>query len=253
MLSSAESAASGEVESAALQHFAKVSVVVPVGPGDESWRGLLEDLESLPPDSELFLIATADEPAELQDLTRIHELHCLTCWKITSPGRAEQMNLGAQLATREYMWFLHADSRLSSSVLEQLDRMVGENVDALMFFDLEFRDDGPAITRWNAKGARFRSRVLGMPFGDQGFCLRRETFFRLGGFDETAEYGEDHLLVWKARQQEIPLQALDAKISTSARKYDRIGWLRTTLSHLWLTARQALPQWWRLATRSHKQ
>ena len=40
-----------------------------------------------------------------------------------------------------------------------------------------------------------------MPFGDQGFCLKKETFWSLKGFLPGGEAlgGEDHLFVWKAQ------------------------------------------------------
>lgn len=230
---------------ASLDHLANLSIVVPVGPGEEAWRELLEDFALLPAETELLLIATTNKPEDLQDLLKKWDLCCHVYWKTTSPGRASQMNHGAALAANEYVWFLHADSRLSASTLGSLNGQLGQNLDTLMYFELEFRNDGPTLTKWNARGARWRSRVLGLPFGDQGFCLWKATFHRLGGFDEDAEFGEDHLFVWKAKQQGIPLKSMDASISTSARKYSRDGWLRTTLRHQWLTGRQALPQWWK--------
>jgi GT2 family glycosyltransferase len=85
-----------------------------------------------------------------------------------------------------------------------------------------------------------------MPFGDQGFCLRREIWERLGGFDTHASYGEDHLFVWKARRAGVPLRPTGGTLRTSARKYQERGWLRTTARHLHLTATQAFPEWLKL-------
>jgi hypothetical protein len=118
---------------------------------------------------------------------------------------------------------------------------------ALHYFDLAFLGDGPRRCKLNALGARFRSRVLGMPFGDQGLCVRRDLFEALGGYDEAARYGEDHLLVWAARRAGVRLHPVGQRLRTSARKYGRQGWARTTARHLVLTLRQALPQALRLA------
>src|SRR5690606_9384341 len=95
-------------------------------------------------------------------------------------------------------------------------------------------------------GVVFRSRVLGLPFGDQGLCLRREVFFELGGFNEDARYGEDHLLVWKAHQQDVPILPVKAKLQTSARRYRSEGWLPPTAKHVALTAVQATPEIFRI-------
>ena len=234
-------------------HLGEVSIVVPIGAGEGSWLELLRDFEPLPAETEVLLVTTTSEPESTQELLEQLNLSCHVLWGTTTAGRAQQMNKGAQLASKPYVWFLHADSRLSSEVFRRLDQALQENVDTLMYFDLAFLNDGPSATRWNSLGSRFRSRVLGVPFGDQGFCLQRDTFLRLGGYNEQASYGEDHLLVWTARQQGVSLQPLDATISTSARKYAHHGWLKTTLAHWWLTLRQAVPQWWKLVIRQGKQ
>jgi GT2 family glycosyltransferase len=98
----------------------------------------------------------------------------------------------------------------------------------------------------NQLGTWVRSRWGGMPFGDQGFCLRRETWERLGGFDTHALYGEDHLFVWKARGAGVQLRPTGGTLRTSARKYRERGWLSTTTRRLRLTAAQAFPEWLKL-------
>jgi GT2 family glycosyltransferase len=226
--------------------LADVSIVVPVAASEERWRSLLLDLRSLSAESELILIAVDESPSDLVRIVDDCELKCRVEWHTTRPGRARQMNLGAARSARPFVWFLHADSRLSADAIAALDRSLHSRSDALHYFDLAFQDDGPQLTRWNAVGARLRSRWLGLPFGDQGFCMRREVFRSLDGFDESAHYGEDHLLIWAARQLRIPLHNVGEKIATSARKYREGGWLHVTLRHAARTWRQAIPQAWKL-------
>jgi hypothetical protein len=111
--------------------------------------------------------------------------------------------------------------------------------EGLGYFRLRYLADGPMPARLNALGAGLRSRLLHLPFGDQGFLLRRVTFETLGRFDETLSGGEDHALVWLARARSVPLVDLSMPIFSSARRYRDEGWLRTTLRHAWLTVSQA--------------
>lgn len=83
------------------------------------------------------------------------------------------MNVGADSARGEWLWFLHADSRLGPATLWALQRFLDRDVDALGYFDLAFRRDGPRLAALNAWGANLRSRWLGLPFGDQGFVIRK--------------------------------------------------------------------------------
>jgi rSAM/selenodomain-associated transferase 1 len=91
----------------------------------------------------------------------------------------------------------------------------------------------------NEIGCWIRSRLLGLPFGDQGFCLSRIHFERIGGFPEDVAYGEDHVFVWRAKQNGIALKAIKAILKTSARRYRDQGWLKTTLLFYKLWTRQA--------------
>jgi hypothetical protein len=224
-------------------YLADVTVVIPLGPGERAWRDLIADLSCLSDRAELLLVATDPKPADLESTLQQAKLRCAARWIESAPGRARQLNRGAALAGREFLWFLHGDSRLGDAAVPALARRLDDPADALHYFDLKFQSDGPLLMWCNELGVRLRSRWLRLPFGDQGFCLRRSTFIDLGQFDETAPYGEDHLLVWAARRHGLPIRCVGVSLKTSARKYAKHGWLRTTTSHVWRTFCQAAAQW----------
>lgn len=218
-----------------------LSVIVPVGPGDASWRALLPDLVTLPDHTEICLVATAGQtPADF--CAHAFGLTCAVRWTEAAAGRASQLNAGATLARGSVLWFVHADSRVGADALAALRGFVARPY-GLGYFDLRFLDDGPLAMRLNTVGAWIRSRWLRLPFGDQGFVLRAADFAQLGGFDARIAQGEDHALVWQARRQGIALRPLAAPLYTSARRYADHGWIRTTAHHLIHTLRQA----WRFA------
>lgn len=221
---------------------ATLSVIVPLARGEEEWRDLLADLVGLPPGTEVILVRADDVPLNLPAGSEAVPLRQLA----STPGRARQMNIGAQQARGHWLWFLHADSRLGTDAVGKLQAFVTEHSAALGFFDLHFRDDGPRLTRLNAWGARVRSRCFHLPFGDQGLVLPKSLFVEIGGYDEHAPYGEDHLLVWAAHARGVPVLPIGAALRTSARRYATNGWLATTARHALLTLRQAVPAWWRL-------
>lgn len=217
-----------------------LSIIIPVGLGETAWQDLLSDLQSLHANAEVLLLGVDAKPADFEDIRAAS--HCNCRWIQSERGRGRQMNCGADNATRRYLWFLHADSRVESIAVELLKVALVDSPAGIHYFDLAFHADGPRLMCLNAWGANLRSRYLGLPFGDQGLCLSKETFQTLGRFDETTPYGEDHLLIWKAHCQGVPIRPTGGKILTSARKYKLQGWFRTTLVHLWRTVYQALPQ-----------
>lgn len=152
--------------------------------------------------------------------------------------RASSMNHAASVARGRHLWFVHADTTLSADAVPQLLLRLQEQRAAVRYFDLRF--DGGALMRLTERGVSFRSRVIGLPFGDQALCLPAATFRALGGYDETAAHGEDHQLVRDARRAGLAVQPVGATITTSARKYRDKGWFRTTFMHLRLTLLQSL-------------
>ena len=201
-----------------------LSIVVPVCDGEDALAGLLSELEPQ--------MASAGEAVELI---------------VANEGtRATSMNRGAARARGRFLWFLHADSRLRSDTVGRLLAAVTTRPAALHYFDLVFLGDGPAVMRLNQWGAWVRSRWLGVPFGDQGLCLARDTFARVGGYPEDAAFGEDHLFVWRCRQAGVRLAPVRAPLATSARTYRRHGWLKLTVLYQIRWIGQALPEWRRL-------
>jgi hypothetical protein len=143
--------------------------------------------------------------------------------------RASSMNQAAAVATGRHLWFVHADTTLGSDAVSALLAGLKDTGADLRYFDVRF--DGGPLMRLTELGVFIRSRLLQLPFGDQALCIPAATFRDLGGYDETAAYGEDHLLVRRARRSGIPVRPIGATITTSARKYRDNGWLRTTLKH----------------------
>jgi hypothetical protein len=197
--------------------FKDISIIIPVGPQEVALEALLQDLQPIEKEAEIIIIKGS--------------------------ARARQLNEGAQKAARKFLWFLHADSRLSPRALDALMQSLEAAPHALHYFNLAFLSDGPPLMVINQIGCWIRSRILGVPFGDQGFCLSRQNFFFIGGFPEHVTYGEDHLFVWRARQQNIKLRCTKSALKTSARRYAQTGWTRVTCRYAYRWSRQALPEW----------
>ncbi len=195
--------------------MASISVIIPLAPGEPRPEVLLA---CLPQEAEIILSQEG--------------------------GRASSLNQGAAKASGEYLWFLHADSELTDDGWHKLQIAIKQVPNALHYFDLAFAG-GSFFMRLNAWGANFRSRILGCPFGDQGFCLNRSVFEELGGYPKDVAYGEDHLFVWKARKAGVQLNPIGATLTTSPRKYEKYGWLRVTILHQYLWLKQVVAAQWK--------
>ena len=141
-------------------------------------------------------------------------------------GRAAQLNCGAACADGPVLLFLHADTRLPEDFSAPLLRTLAERDVIAGAFSLAIRDAGPAL-RCIAFCTNLRSRWLQLPYGDQALFISKEDFLRVGGFPQIPIM-EDAVFIKKAkalgRIATVPEQA-----TTSARRWRRLGVMRTTL------------------------
>jgi rSAM/selenodomain-associated transferase 2 len=150
-------------------------------------------------------------------------------------GRSRQMNTGAAAARGDILFFLHADSLVSDGFAAAI---VGACRDAIGGrFDV--RLDAPGLAfRVIERGINLRSRCSGIFTGDQGLFIRRDVFEALGGFPDQP-LCED-LALSKSMKRRGRVVALRLCITTSARRWQRYGIVRTVLLMWWIRARYAL-------------
>ena len=215
-----------------------LSVVVPIGDYEsrQDIVALVGRLECLPSGSEILLVS---QEANVFSLSSQIPFKWVTIQlPLHTNARGYALNQGAKQASNKHLWFLHADSVFDSGAVKILLATIAQNPSSFLYFWLAFLGKSPM---WlNAHGANIRSRLFHAPFGDQGFCISAEIFASLGGYEEKCQYGEDHLFACKAHYRRIPFVQVNAHITTSARKYERKGWLKTTLLHQYLWVKQYL-------------
>ncbi|AFZ43459.1 glycosyl transferase family 2 [Halothece sp. PCC 7418] len=142
------------------------------------------------------------------------------------PGRAIQMNTGAKYATTETLLFLHADTQLPENYLQLVEKTLAKPKTIAGAFPLKINGKNPLL-RIIEKGVNARSRFLEMPYGDQGIFLRKETFEKMGGFP-LLPIMEDFQFIRNLKQQG-KIRLAPGKALTSARRWEKLGVIKTTL------------------------
>ena len=140
------------------------------------------------------------------------------------PGRARQMNRGAQAAHGEVLWFLHADTLVPAGAAATLLEALAQH--AWGRFDVRLSGPQPLLRAVEAL-MNLRSRLTGIATGDQGLFVRRELFERVGGFPDIPLM-EDIALSRALRRSGSPA-CLRVRLLTSSRRWERHGALRTIL------------------------
>ena len=142
---------------------------------------------------------------------------------VARPGRGRQMNAGAALATAEVLLFLHADTQLPAGALSRINEAIANGAGWGRFdVRIDGRLSGLALV---ALMMNWRSRLSGIATGDQAIFVRRDVFFRHGGFPEIPLM-EDIAFSATLRKAARPA-CLSDKVTTSGRRWEKHGLLRT--------------------------
>jgi rSAM/selenodomain-associated transferase 2 len=149
-----------------------------------------------------------------------------------SRGRGGQLVAGCAYAEGPWLLVLHADTRLEPGWEEAARRHMGERADKAGWF--RFRLDDPAfVARVWETGVDLRSRVFGLPYGDQGLLLTRSLYEDVGGY-RAQPLMEDVDLVRRLGRRR--LAAVNARAVTSAERFVSQGYWRRSSGNWGLLA-----------------
>ena len=210
---------------------AKLDVVIPVLGAPPVLTATLEALEegwSAGIIGEILLVSGDGDPELLRRFGAAARV-------IAAPlGRGQQLAAGAAACGSDWLLFLHADTRLEAGWAGQVAAFIGDAPagERAAAFRLAF-DASHAAARGIAALANWRSRRLGLPYGDQGLLISRGFCNALGGFRPLVLM-EDVDLVRRIGRRRLAILA--ARAVTSAARYRRDGWWLRPLRNLSILA-----------------
>jgi rSAM/selenodomain-associated transferase 2 len=199
-----------------------VSFIIPVLNEADNVVPLLHDLRQRYPHSELIVVdgGSVDCTTALAQPWCDQLLHC-------EPGRAVQMNLGAQHARSPYLFFLHADCQPGVSAATLAASLA--TAPAWGFCRVRLTGSHPCfrVIEWCMNQ---RSRLTRIATGDQMLFVRRSLFMAAGGF-EAIPLMEDVAWCKRLRRLARPL-ILPDPVLTSTRRWEA-GGIAATVVRMW--------------------
>ncbi len=145
-------------------------------------------------------------------------------------GRGCQLAAGIAAAGGDWLLLLHADTRLgldwpaAASAFMQRP----ESNDRAAHFQFAL-DSAHKRARRLERAVAWRSRVLGLPYGDQGLLIARAFLDRVGGMRPLPLMEDVDLVRRIGRRRLVPL---DVPAVTSAERWERGGWRRRSARNL---------------------
>jgi rSAM/selenodomain-associated transferase 2 len=140
------------------------------------------------------------------------------------PSRGTQLNAGFRAARGHWIWMLHADTQVSRAALTFIRSLRAPGWGR---FDVAFEPNSAGM-RVVAALMNGRSRLSGICTGDQGIFCERRLLERIGGIPEQPLM-EDVELCRRLKALSRPI-ASRVRLTTSARRWRRQGYLRTIIA-----------------------
>jgi rSAM/selenodomain-associated transferase 2 len=166
---------------------------------------------------------------ESQDRTQAIAKHLANKTVISSPGRAAQMNAGAQSAEGDLLLFLHADSLISKEGYLSMLRVMDNEHIAGGAFGLKI-DSNSSVLKFIAFSATLRAKYFGLVYGDQAIFVRRKVFEKIKGYS-SLPICED-LEFYRRLQKNGQTVLLKEEAITSARRWEKEGIVFTTARNI---------------------
>jgi rSAM/selenodomain-associated transferase 2 len=205
--------------------LSSVSVIIPVYRDSDGLARTLAVTDFC--GSDIIIAATRDDDS----LAALRLARTDVVWVDAPRGRARQMNAAAAVARGEWLLFLHADTRLPpgwAAEIAAADRDPQINAGCFRFA----LDSRVFFARVIELGVRMRVAICGLPYGDQALFVRRAAFESLRGYADLPIM-EDVDLVRRLRARGRLYSSRRPAI-TSARRWQRDGWILRTLRHVTL-------------------
>jgi rSAM/selenodomain-associated transferase 2 len=201
-----------------------ISIIIPVLNEEATIGAVLAHLKELEDNCEVIVVDGGSDDATV-DIAREHAT-VLTSQR----GRAQQMNHGASVATGEIFLFLHADTLLPRRALS----LIAEAMSQPSVVGGRFRvhlDGSRRVFRIVEGAINLRDRLFRGFTGDQAIFVRASVFRKLGGYRQVPLMEDLDLATRLCR--EGPVVRLSQAVTTSARRWEKDGVLRTVL-RMWV-------------------
>jgi len=198
----------------------RLSIVIPALNESANLARLLPDLTTRETGAEVIVVDGGSHDDSREVVARVPGAR----WLASPRGRARQMNAGARASRGDVVLFLHADTVLPDGAGAAIRAALADPGVVGGRFDVRLDSRRPllAVVAWMMNQ---RSRLTGLATGDQAIFVRQSVLDALGGYADIPLMEDIELSRRLKRCGRVA--ALRLRVTTSARKWEREGVVRT--------------------------
>lgn len=196
-----------------------ISIVIPVYNERETIYHLMNSLDQFKDKAEIIFVDGGSKDGTDEIIKEKYKL-------VYSPkrGRSNQMNYGAALSKGNILFFLHCDSILPGDAILEITKIINKGY-YVGCFTIKFNSKS-ILMKICGFNSNLRVKFRNIAFGDQGIFIKRDYFYKLGGFADLPLM-EDYQLSIDIKLDGEKIKQSKSKIITSERRFVKNGRLKT--------------------------
>jgi rSAM/selenodomain-associated transferase 2 len=202
----------------------RVTIIIPVFNEAPLIRPFLSNLRERTRGAEIIVV----DGASTDGTDRLAQGFCDQVIRSGERSRAKQMNVGADAAGGDILWFLHADAEVPLESLNEIGRIMRDPKVCGGFFRIRL-PRAPAVYRLTDSFAHYAGLLFRMRCGDHGMFCRRTAFVDAGGFPDVPLMEDVEFF----RRLRCCGRIVHSKkrIRASPRRYETVGAIRLTVAY----------------------
>jgi len=188
----------------------EISIIIPMLNEEFSIGKTLDALRFFNEDIEIIVVdgGSTDATLAIAENYNVVILH--------SPrGRGIQLQIGANHATGDVLWFLHADTVPAPDCIRQMKRCLQN--DNAVGGNFTIRFDGERLAAKFLTWLYPNLRKIGLIYGDSAIFVRRDVYEKIGGFQPFPIFEDLDFIERLKKEGEII--TLPAVVTTSSRRF----------------------------------
>jgi rSAM/selenodomain-associated transferase 2 len=204
----------------------KTSIIIPTLNEEEKLPQLLNVLSKYTYTYEEIIIVDAKSTDKTVEIAKSYPK--VNVIDNQNPNRAQQMNTGAEAASGDVFYFIHADVLPPLSFEEDINKFIKKGAD-LGCYRFEF-DKRALPLLFNAWWTRFD--FMFCRGGDQTLFVKKAVFYELNGYDPEYVIMEDFDFIRRARKK-FNFKIIPKNVVVSSRKYKHNSYFKVNVVNLW--------------------